>query len=155
MGDPVKVLLADDEKSIRVLLRMALKDTPDVSIVAEASNGVEAVRLAQDLRPDVILLDLNMPEMDGIRATVQIRRVHPAGRVIVLTAYEDHILRRDAFRCGAWCYLVKGESSLADLVAILRTAGGEAENPETPYGWANYWRRWLSVEERAPEVRCA
>ena len=70
-----------------------------------------------------------MPEMDGIRATAQIRRVHPAGRIIVLTAYEDENLRKNAFRSGAWCYLVKGESSLADLVAILRTAGAGAEDP--------------------------
>lgn len=124
----VTVLIADDQPLMRSALRTCLDTEADVSVVAEAVDGVDAVRKAQRLRPDVVVMDIRMPIMDGIEATRQI--VGPGGdppvRVLVMTTFDldEHII--DALRAGASGFLVK-DAPPEDLVAAVRLlAGGQA-----------------------------
>ena len=115
-----RVLLADDHTVIRQALTRMLKDQPDIEIVGEASNGNEAVELALDLRPDIILMDVAMPEMDGIEATRHIKEALPDVRVIGLSVYENEQIKEAMQNAGAERYLLKSESSSQLLRAIYR-----------------------------------
>ena len=128
MNDRIKVLIADDDEAMRRLVRTALETSPDVIVVGEARDGFQSVDLCRQLRPDVILLDLNMPRMDGLEAAGGMKCVHPTGKVIVWSAYSQERLRNEAFAQGIWDYLVKGENKLSDLVAAVHLAarGGSA-----------------------------
>jgi DNA-binding NarL/FixJ family response regulator len=112
------VLLVDDEPRLRAQLGAVLADD-GVVILGEAGTGREGVELACRLRPDVVLMDLRMPEMDGIAATRKLSEVLPSTPVIVLSAYEDPALLREARQAGAAAYLVKGcrASVLVDEIA--------------------------------------
>jgi NarL family two-component system response regulator LiaR len=126
MQDPISVLLVDDHAVVRQGLRAFFDTQPDLSIVGEAASGEEAIRLATDHVPDVVLMDLVMPGMDGVEATLRIKRITPRTQVIVLTSYheDEHIF--PALRAGALSYLLKdtGMDELAD--AVRRAARGEA-----------------------------
>jgi DNA-binding NarL/FixJ family response regulator len=113
-----QVLLVDDEPRLRGQLRQLLTDY-GVDVIAEAGSGREAVELAGRLRPDVVLMDLRMPDMDGITATRLLVAALPSARVIILSAYEDPALRGGADQAGAFAYLVKGcpASQIADAIA--------------------------------------
>ncbi len=122
----IRVLLAEDHTIVREGLRSLLAMQPEVEVVGEAGSGTEAVRLACELSPDVVLMDLNLPELDGVEATRQIREKSPNSRVLVLSmhATPEHV--RPAIRAGAAGYLVKG-SGLSDLLAAVRAvASGSA-----------------------------
>ncbi len=126
MSDPIRILLADDHAVLRQGLAQALNMQPDMNVVAQAGNGAEAVRLVQAHQPDVALLDINMPEMDGVEATRQITAVAPQTGVIILTMYrrDDYVV--DAIRAGASGYLLK-EVELDEVLAAIRAvARGEA-----------------------------
>jgi DNA-binding NarL/FixJ family response regulator len=102
-----RVLIVEDEPMLREALAEMLADK-GIRVVAMAKGGVEAVQLAPDVRPDVVLMDLRMPGMDGIEATRQIRAALPRTQVLVLSAYDDPGLHRSAEEAGVFCYLVKG-----------------------------------------------
>ena len=121
----VSVLVADDERLIRVGLRATLETTPDIRVVAEAENGAEAVDRAQELRPDVVLMDMRMPVMDGIAATAAIAD-DGLGRVLVLTTFESDDLVLDALGAGASGYLLKRCRPEELIDAIRVVAAGEA-----------------------------
>ena len=126
MPDPITVLLADDHALVRKGVRGFLDTQPDILVVAEASTGAEAIRLASEHAPDVVLIDLLMPGMDGIEATRRILARSPRSRVIVLTSYheDEHIF--PAIRAGALSYLLK-DVEPEELAAVVRTAAaGEA-----------------------------
>jgi len=126
MNEPITVLLADDHAIVREGVRAFLDTQPDIQVVAEAENGDEAVRLAAELVPDVALMDLLMPGLDGVEATRQICRSSPHTRVIILTSYheDEHIF--PAIKAGALSYLLK-EVRADDLAdAVRRAARGEA-----------------------------
>ena len=116
----------DDHALVREGIRAYLETQPDLSVVAEAGGGEEAVRLAAEHAPDVALMDLIMPGMDGVEATRRLAASSPGTRVVVLTSYHDdeHVL--PAIRAGAFSYVLKevGSRELAD--AVRRTAAGEA-----------------------------
>ncbi len=117
-GQKIRVLLADDHVVMREGLSTLLKTQPDIDIVAEAADGLQAVSLAQELRPDVILMDISMPKMNGIEAAKIILAKLPATRIIGLSMYDDEKSRISMLEAGAVAYLTKGGSSEALLTAI-------------------------------------
>lgn len=115
----IRLLLADDHTLVRAGIRSLIKELEDMEVVAEAANGREALRLVADLNPDVVLMDISMPEMNGLDATARIVSKHPGVHVIVLSmnATEEHVLQ--AVRAGASGYLLKNIDP-AELPAAIR-----------------------------------
>jgi DNA-binding NarL/FixJ family response regulator len=120
-GTPVRVLLVDDQSLFREALATLLSVRDDIAVVGEAANGDEALRCAADLGPDVVLMDLRMPVLDGIAATRRLRVEQPSARVIALTTFDDDEDVFAALRAGAVGYLLKDVSS-AQLVEAIHAA---------------------------------
>ena len=112
--------IADDQRLLREGLRIILEAAPDMIVVGEAENGVEAVKLAQEEQPEVMLMDIRMPLRDGIAATEAIRKALPNVRVLLLTTYDTPELVIEGLRAGAAGYLLK-DSSAEELCAAVRT----------------------------------
>mgnify|MGYP002625954875 CR=1 FL=1 len=122
----IRVLLADDHNVLRQGMAQVLEAQPDITVVAQASNGKEAYRLAVQHRPDVILMDINMPEMDGVAAAQQITAELPQTCIIILIMYRRDDYGFEAIKAGASGYLLK-EAELDELLEAIRTvAQGEA-----------------------------
>ncbi|MFI8433396.1 response regulator [Streptomyces sp. NPDC079020] len=122
----VRVVLADDQPLVRAALNMVISGTPDVEVVGEAGTGAEAVELTAELRPDVVVMDIRMPGMDGIRATSLITGGPTAAQVVVLTTFDDDEYVYGALRAGASGFLVK-DMALDDILAAIRVvAAGDA-----------------------------
>jgi DNA-binding NarL/FixJ family response regulator len=122
----VRVLLADDQPLIRASLQMVITDADDLEVVGEAGDGIEAVRLAGELRPDVVVMDIRMPGMDGIEATRRVTSGPGAAHVVVLTTFDDDDYVYAALRAGASGFLVK-DMALDDILAAIRVvAAGDA-----------------------------
>ena len=121
----IRVLIADDHLMVRMGLRMMLRMSAQIELVGEASDGREAVRLAGELQPDVVLLDLRMPEMDGLEALAQIRRDWPQIAVLILTTYNEDDLMIKGLQAGAAGYLLKDTTLDMLIHAIEATARGE------------------------------
>lgn len=115
-----RVLLVDDDGGVREALRRLLVDD-GFDIVGEAGDGSEGVAKAEELRPDVILMDMRMPVLGGIEATRLIKELHPGTQVIILTVYDDPALKRFAADAGAYAYVVKG-TSLGLVGDLIRQA---------------------------------
>jgi two-component system, NarL family, response regulator LiaR len=126
MGEPITVLLVDDHAMVRQGVRAFLETQPDITVVAEAASGEEAVREAAEHAPDVTLMDLIMPGTDGVEATRRLKDRSPRTRVVVLTSYHDDEHIFPAIRAGALSYVLKevGPEELAD--AVRKAAAGEA-----------------------------
>jgi two-component system, NarL family, response regulator LiaR len=126
MSDPITVLLVDDHELVRRGVRAFLETRPDITVVAEAGSGEEAVRLAAEHAPDVALMDLIMPGMDGVEATRLLTARSPRTSVVMLTSYHDDEHVFPAIRAGALSYVLKevGPEELAD--AVRKAAAGEA-----------------------------
>jgi DNA-binding NarL/FixJ family response regulator len=122
----IRVVVADDHPIVRDGLRALFASVDDVDLVAEASTGQQAVRTAVTERPDVIIMDLRMPDLDGVAATAQVTRLAPGVAVLVLTMFDDDDSVFAAMRAGARGYLVKGASQSEILRAIITVAGGGA-----------------------------
>ncbi len=120
----IRLLLADDHRMLREGLRRSMVEE-GFDVVGEADNGEEAVRLVAELRPDVVLMDVSMPEMDGVEATRRIRSSDVDTRVIMLTMHADSDVLADAIRAGASGYLVKDCSTEEVADAVRMTADGE------------------------------
>jgi DNA-binding NarL/FixJ family response regulator len=121
----IRILLADDHALVRHGFRMILAAQPDMEIAGEAGNGREAVELAQKLKPDVVVMDVAMPELNGIEATRRIIELAPRARVLALSMHKDAVYVREILRAGARGYLLK-DSADADLLAAVRAvAKGE------------------------------
>ena len=122
----IRVLIADDQAMVRSGLRMILESEADLEVVEEAENGVQAVRLVKREQPDVVLMDVRMPEMDGLEATRQVAASVPNSKVIVLTTFDIDEYVYGALRAGASGFLLK-DAPAADLIAAIRVvAGGDA-----------------------------
>jgi two-component system, NarL family, response regulator NreC len=122
----IRILLADDHAVVRQGFKMILAAQPDMEIVGEAGNGHEAVELAEKLRPEVVVMDVSMPELNGIEATRRLASSTPHTRVVALSMHKDSVYVREILRAGARGYLLK-ESPATDLVAAVRAAAaGEA-----------------------------
>jgi DNA-binding NarL/FixJ family response regulator len=123
---PIRILLADDHDFCREGMRGLLASIPDTEVVAEASSGLDATALAVKIQPDVVLMDINMPDMNGIEATRQIVATSPHVGVLMLTMFEDDDSVFSAMRAGARGYLLKGSSQAELLRAIRAVHNGEA-----------------------------
>lgn len=117
---PVRVLLADDHDLLRQGLKLLLEAQADIQVVGEARTGIEAVELARDLKPDVVVMDISMPGMDGLEASRQVRSRQPETQVLVLTMHESEEYFLQALRMGAAGYLVK-QAAPAELHAAVHT----------------------------------
>ena len=115
---PIRVLIADDHRFFRQSLRQSCELEKDFEVVGEAENGQEAVELARRTRPDVIVMDIEMPGMNGVQATGLITKENPAARVIVLTTHQQDNAVRAALKAGAWGYLLKGGDERALIEAV-------------------------------------
>jgi DNA-binding NarL/FixJ family response regulator len=120
------VLLVDDHPLVRAGLNGLIRTTDDLKIVGEAGSGEQAVSLVAELGPDVVLMDLSMPGMDGVEATRRITAVHPQVRVVVLTSFADEERVADALAAGAIGYLLKDTDAREVLAAIRSAALGNA-----------------------------
>lgn len=115
----MRVILADDHVVVRQGLRTLLEAEPDIHIIGEADNGQEAVRLTKKLLPDLVLMDIAMPVLNGLEATRQIRAQVPTAKVVVLSSYGDEAFVRDFLELGVHGYLLK-QAAARDLIAALR-----------------------------------
>ena len=123
---PIRILIADDHAVVREGLRALIEAKPDMELVGEAEDGVEAVLMARTLKPDVILLDLLMPRMDGIQAIGEIRQENPHARILILTSFAADDKVFPAIKAGALGYLLKDSSSQALIQAIREVYRGES-----------------------------
>jgi len=122
----VRILIVDDQALFREALAALLEVQPEIEVVGEAGNGEEAVRLAAALRPDVVLMDLRMPVLDGIAATNRLRVEQPEVRVLALTTFDDDADVFAALRAGAVGYLLKDVSSTRLVEALVAARRGES-----------------------------
>jgi len=145
---PIRVLIADDHSVVRQGLRMFLGSDPELEIIGEARDGAEALRLSRELLPDVVLMDLLMPVMDGIAATAAIRRQVPETEVVALTSVLEDASVVEAVRAGAIGYLLKDTDAHELRRAIKAAAAGQVQL--APQAAARLMR-----EVRAPEKSSA
>jgi DNA-binding NarL/FixJ family response regulator len=123
---PVRVLLADDHVTVRHGLRLLIDGQPDMQVVAEASDGKQALQLAAETRPDVVVMDISMPGMNGLVATRELRRLHPRTAIVTLTRHGDDAYLQELLRAGVAGYVLK-QSLPAELLHAIRAAaaGGQ------------------------------
>jgi DNA-binding NarL/FixJ family response regulator len=126
MSDEIRVLIADDQQLVREGLRVLLDLIPDIRVVGEAADGVAAAEQAQRIRPDVVLMDVRMPRLDGVAATRKVREMCPDVQVIILTTFDDDEYVFEGLRAGAAGYLLKDVPSEQLAKAIRAAAKGEA-----------------------------
>ena len=119
MGDPIRVLVVDDHPVVRKGIRSLLAEEDDIQVAGEAVNGIEAVALVQELKPDVILMDLVMPEMNGIAAIQEIIKLMPDARILVMTSFAADDKVFPSIKAGALGYLLK-DSDPEDLIRMIR-----------------------------------
>lgn len=117
---PIRVLLADDHTILRAGLRMMLNAQPDITVVGEANDGREAVRETEQLAPDVVIMDITMPELSGIEATKLIKRAMPEVKILILTMHENEGYLFQSLRAGASGYIMK-EAADTELIQAIRT----------------------------------
>ena len=123
---PIRVLIADDHALFREGVLAILKSVPDIEIVGEAGTGKEAINLASNLAPDVILMDIQMPDINGVEATQRILKTQPDTGIIIVTMLEDDDSLFSAMRAGALGYVLKGADKAEMLKSIRAVAEGEA-----------------------------
>jgi NarL family two-component system response regulator LiaR len=145
---PIRVLVVDDHRIVCEGIRSLMEEVEDIEVVGEASNGFESIDLVESLVPDVVLMDLVMPQMDGVEATQQITEKHPDIRVLVLTSFitDDKVF--PAIKAGAMGYLLKDTGSSELIDAIRKVHGGESSlHPEIAH------KVLLEVRQPSPEVQ--
>ena len=131
MKESIRVALVDDHSLVRMGLAAYFNTVADIQVVGEAGSGEEAVRMVDEVKPDVVLMDLIMPGMDGVEATRQVKRTHPSTQVIILTSYHDDEHIFPAIRAGALSYVLKDIDPDELAEAIRRAYAGEAMiNPQ-------------------------
>lgn len=126
MTAKIRILIADDHTLLRSGIRALLEDEQDILVVGEAEDGREAVRLAEQLKPNVVLMDIAMPSLNGLEATRQIKREHPEINILVLTMYDHEEYFRQMLEVGASGYIIK-RAAAGELVSAIRAVyNGEA-----------------------------
>ena len=161
MGDPITVLLVDDHNMVRMGLKAFFSTLADIQVVGEAANGDEAVQQAVALAPDVVLMDLIMPGMDGVETTRRIKKISPRTQVVVLTSYHEDAHIFPALKAGAISYILKdmkmdklvdalhravqGEVTLHPRVAVRVLQNLRGENPDAEPLFTELTERELDV----------
>lgn len=125
MSEKARLLLADDHAVLRTGLRLLLDGQPDLKVVGEAGDGAEALHLAANLQPDLILLDLTMPGLSGLEALPALRKAAPGARVLILTMHDDEGYLRQALRAGASGYVLKKAADAELIFAVRAVQRGE------------------------------
>ncbi len=126
MTDKIRVLLAEDHRTVREGVRLMLSAQPDIEVVGEAGDGRAALRLARELAPAVVLMDVSMPEMNGLKATEQMGEVCPGARVIALTRHTDTAYLQQLLQAGAGGYVLKQSDPAVLLQAVRAVAAGQS-----------------------------
>jgi len=159
--EKITVMLVDDHAIVRNGIRAYLEVLPDMEIIAEAESGTQAVKMAEDLAPDVVLMDLKMPEMDGVEATWRVRQVSPRSQIIILTSYHEDSHIFPAIKAGALSYILKNVDPEELASAIRSAAKGEAIlSPKVASRLIGEWRDdrtegmqdYMQLTEREQEV---
>ena len=143
--DPIRVVLVEDHELVRQGFRRLLQDDPRITVVGEGRTGLEAVELARQHHPDVMLLDMVMPELNGIEAAEQIRRLDPRVRLMIVSIYADELYVRQAMRVGVRGYVLKNALDLDLAGAVLTVAKGH------PYLSPGVAAVLLDVAQEGPE----
>ncbi|TMR98550.1 response regulator [Nonomuraea basaltis] len=143
----IRVLVADDQALVRAGVRMLLQAAGDMEVVGEAEDGAEAVRLAERHLPDVILMDLRMPRVDGLEAIKRVLAARPGARIVVLTTFAEDANVYASLRAGAVGFLVKDDEPERMVDAVRRAAGGE--QLLAPSVLRRVVERFLAAEEQA------
>jgi two-component system, NarL family, response regulator NreC len=125
MPRKLRILVADDHAVVRKGFRLILNQEPDMEVIAEAGTGRDTLRLAQELRPDVVILDIAMPEMNGVETTRRLMENFPECRILILSMHKDPVYVRESLRAGARGYLLK-DSIDDDLLRAVRAVGAGA-----------------------------
>lgn len=144
----MRLLVADDHGIMRSGLRLLLDRQPDMEVVAEAADGVEAVQTALRVRPDICVLDVSMPRMTGLQATVEIRAHAPEVSVLILSMHDDERYLFEALQAGAAGYVLKREADLALVQAVRAVARGEPFM--TNAAEASLLREWMADDSSGP-----
>jgi len=144
----MKILIADDHGIVRGGLRLLLDRQPDMQVVAEAGDGVEAVEIALRERPDICVLDVSMPRMTGLQATVEIKSHAPDIAVLVLSMYDDERYLFEALQAGASGYILKQEADTALVDAVRAVARGEPFM--TNAAEQSLLREWMADDSTGP-----
>lgn len=122
----IRVLLAEDHTLVRQGFRRLLEDDPRITVVGEASTGLSAIERCKELKPDVVVMDLSMPELGGLEASAEILKAHPTTKILVLSMYSNDAYVRKAFQVGAKGYLLKNAIEVDLIRAVVALAEGEA-----------------------------
>ena len=154
--DPIRILIAEDQALVRRATSALVALQPDMQVVGEAGDGIEAVTLAVATRPDVVLMDLHMPRQSGVAATREITRELPGTQVLVLTTLDDDETVFEAVRAGALGYLLKdvSEDELLETVRALRR-GESRLTPQIARKVMDQFRRLAGEAQVAPDPPCA
>ena len=140
-NERITVMLVDDHAIVRSGIRAYLEVLSDIQIIGEAESGTQAVKLAEELAPDVVLMDLKMPEMDGVEATWRVRQVSPRSQIIILTSYHEDSNIFPAIKAGALSYILKNIDPEELASAIRSAAKGEATlSPKVASRLIGEWR---------------
>lgn len=115
----IRTLVVDDQEPVRRSIALRLSAEPDIEVVGQAGNGREALQLVADLHPDVVLMDVSMPGMDGVSATLNLRNTHPAIRIVALSMFVDHEVANMMKQAGADAYVCKGAKA-EELLKTIR-----------------------------------
>jgi DNA-binding NarL/FixJ family response regulator len=152
-GVKIRILIAEDQALVRRGTSMLLSTEPDMDVVGQAGDGVEAVALAKSLRPDIVLMDLHMPRLGGVAATREIVRMLPGTQVLVLTTLQDDETVFEAVRAGAQGYLLKdvSEQELFDTIRALRR-GESRLTPQIARKVMDQFRSLADAAERTPPM---
>ena len=152
MSNKIKIILADDHRIVREGIRSLLEKCEDLEVIAEAENGREAVQMAKELKPDVILMDIAMPLLNGLEATLQIKRDCPEIKVLALTIHEDEEYIRQMLASGAMGYITK-YAATDELVQAVQTVykGEMVLSPAITRLVVEDYLRWADVEQENPD----
>ena len=146
--DKISVVIADDHRLVRDGLKTILETSNDITVVGEASNGLEVLKKVADLKPDVLLLDISMPQLNGLEAARRIRKEHPSTKILILTMHDEEEYSLKMVRIGVSGYLVKDSTALEVMEAIRSVHGGKAFfSPQIARILAESYREAVSEKE--------